>query len=63
MANPWFEGKEDPNVSIIRVAPLNSYYWDTKNGKIAGMLSYAWATLTGKEDAILEQNVEGNIKI
>lgn len=63
MVKPWFESKEDPSVSIIRVAPLNSYYWDTKNGKIAGMLSYAWATLTGKEDGVLDQNVEGDIKI
>lgn len=34
LANAWFDGKEDPNVSIIRVEPKNTYYWDTKAGKI-----------------------------
>lgn len=49
-AKPWFkEGKDDPDVSIIRVTPSESYYWDTKAGKFISMLSFAAAALTGKE--------------
>ena len=29
-ANAWFDGKDDPNVSILRIAPEDVYYWDTK---------------------------------
>ena len=49
MANAWFDGKEDPDVSIIRVSPQESYYWETKAGKALTMLSFAWAAMTGQK--------------
>lgn len=34
-AKAWFEdGKDDPNLSVIRAAPSESYFWDTKAGKL-----------------------------
>ena len=48
LANAWFEeGKEDPNVSIIRVAPQDTYYWDTKAGKLVSLISFAAAAVSG----------------
>ncbi|UOE39352.1 pyridoxamine 5'-phosphate oxidase family protein [Chryseobacterium oryzae] len=47
MANAWFDGKEDPNVSIIKVAPKDTYYWDTKAGKLVSLLSFAAAAISG----------------
>lgn len=47
MANAWFDGKDDPNVSIIRVTPTETYYWDTKAGKLVSLLSFAAAAISG----------------
>ena len=47
MANAWFDGKEDPNISIIKVAPKDTYYWDTKAGKLVSLLSFAAAAISG----------------
>ena len=34
--NAWFEmGKEDPKVSVIKVAPREGHYWDTEHGGVA----------------------------
>jgi len=50
IAKAWFkEGKDDPDVTIIRVRPSESYYWDTKDGKMFTMIRLAVAALTGKE--------------
>src|SRR5689334_18346796 len=35
----WFtEGKDDPNISVIKFTPEEAYYWDTKNGKMISFL-------------------------
>ena len=49
MANAWFDGKDDPNVSIIRVEPKETYYWDTKAGKLVSLLSFAAAAISGSK--------------
>lgn len=63
MANAMFEqGKDDSDVSLIRVQPSDTQYWDTKSGKMISFLSFAWAAITGKktDDA---NAVTGNINI
>lgn len=63
LANAWFEeGKEDPNVTIIRVTPEETYYWDTKAGKFITMLSFIGAAVTGKTTDNSD-GIEGNLKI
>lgn len=62
LANAWFDGKDDPNVTIIRVAPEESYYWDTKSGKTASFLSFAWAAITGQKTDNSD-GIEGELKI
>lgn len=49
MANAWFDGKDDPTVTIIRVEPKDSYYWDTKAGKLVSMITFVTAALTGNK--------------
>lgn len=62
LANAWFDGKEDPNVSIIRVTPDETYYWDTKAGKLVTMISYVGAAISGtKLDN--SEGVEGEINV
>lgn len=59
-ANNWFEGKEDPNISIIRFAPKEGHYWDTKHGKAAQMIGIVIGAITGKQ---ADDGLEGKIKL
>src|SRR5690554_2364501 len=48
IANAWFEeGKDDPNVTVLKVSPSTAYYWDTPNGKMITLLKVATAAVTG----------------
>lgn len=57
----WFkEGKDDPDLSLIRVLPKQSYYWDTKHNKMIALLKMLTSIATGKS---MDDSVEGNLKI
>jgi len=48
IANAWFEeGKNDPDVTVLKVSPSEAYYWDTPNGKMITLLKIATAAVTG----------------
>ncbi len=39
IANQWFkDGKDDPNISILKVEPLTAYCWDTDSEKMISFL-------------------------
>src|SRR5690606_12586114 len=39
LVKTWFkEGKDDPNLTVIKVSPVEGYYWDTKNSKMVAFL-------------------------
>lgn len=61
-ANAWFDGKEDPHVSVIRVAPDEIYYWDTKAGKFVTMMSFLAAIVSGKKTDNSD-GVAGNLNV
>lgn len=59
VANIWFkEGKEDPNISIIKVTPTTAYYWDTDGNRMVNFFKMIASVvtgtnlITGKEGAI-----------
>ena len=61
IAKAWFEqGKDDPRVTVIKVAPREGYYWDTKDGKLVSLLKIAASAVTGKT---LQEGVEGTIAV
>lgn len=62
-ANAWFEeGKDDPKVTIIRLTPDETYYWDTKAGKFVSMVTFIASAVTGiKTDN--SDGVEGNLTV
>lgn len=62
MANAWFDGKDDPNVSVIRVTPEETYYWEPKVGKFVSMLNFATAAITGQKTDN-EDGREGNLHV
>lgn len=61
MAKAWFpEGKDDPNLSLIKIIPQDAHYWDTINGKMITLLKIAKSAVTGNPSNI---GVEGEINV
>ncbi len=61
IANAWFEeGKNDPDVTVIKVNPSEAYYWDTPNGKMITLLKIATAAVTGKT---MDTGEQGKLEI
>ena len=60
-ANAWFEGKDDPNLSVIKVAPSDGYYYETKENKIVAMSKMLFAAVTGS--SIEDGGIEGQLKL
>jgi general stress protein 26 len=57
----WFkEGKNDPNISVIRVMPIEGYYRDTKHGKLVSLVEIISSVVTGKT---ADDGIEGKIKL
>lgn len=48
-AKVWFEGKNDPTLTIIKVTPEQGHYWDNKNGKVIQLLKIMVGAITGKK--------------
>jgi general stress protein 26 len=47
-AKIWFkEGKDDPNISIIKVKPTSAYYWDMDGNRMINLLKMAASVITG----------------
>jgi general stress protein 26 len=45
----WFpEGKDDPNVAVLRVAVNSAEYWDTPSSPVVHAIGYVKAVLTGE---------------
>ncbi|HSJ11573.1 MAG TPA: pyridoxamine 5'-phosphate oxidase family protein [Gillisia sp.] len=51
----WFTGKEDPNLSAIKVVPEEAYYWDTKQNKYISLFKMGIAAITNDKADIGEK--------
>ncbi|RYY17458.1 MAG: general stress protein [Chitinophagaceae bacterium] len=57
----WFpEGVDDPELTIIKVAPSDAYYWDTKNNKTVSLLKIIAGAVTGKT---MDDGIKGKITV
>lgn len=45
----WFDGKDDPKVSVICVHPAVAHYWDTEDGKLVTMAKILTRAATGSD--------------
>ena len=45
---PWFEGRDDPRVALLRVDGSSAEYWDTPGGKVTTVLSLVKSKVTGE---------------
>lgn len=61
IAKAWFPGGvDDPEVSIIKVTPLDCHYWDTKHGKLVSLFKIAAAMISGKP---MDDGIEGDLNV
>jgi general stress protein 26 len=61
IAKTWFhEGVDDPELTIIKVKPLDGHYWDTKSNKVVSLLKMAAGAITGKT---LDDGREGTLRV
>ena len=51
----WFDGVDDPNLSAIKVCPLDAHYWDPKNGKLITMFHIGVGAITGEKPDLMDQ--------
>jgi general stress protein 26 len=57
----WFtEGENDPRISVIKVTPVDGYYWDTKHGNAIAGIKVLFGAMVGKT---LDDSIEGKIKV
>jgi general stress protein 26 len=55
----WFtEGVEDPRITVIKVAPIDGYYWDTKHGSLVAGAKMLVGAAIGKT---LDDSIEGRL--
>ncbi len=60
-ANAWFEGKDDPKISVIEITPNDGYYYETKENKIVAMSKMIFAAITGSKDE--DGGIEGGLSL
>lgn len=61
MLKTWFtQGVDDPRISVIKVKPIDGYYWDNKHGNAVAFLKTAIGAAIGQT---LDDSIEGKLKI
>ncbi|RNI36619.1 general stress protein [Hanamia caeni] len=54
------QGKDDPNLSLVKIKPEAAHYWDTINGKMITWFKMAASAVTGNQNNV---GVEGKLKV
>lgn len=55
----WFtEGKDDPRITVIKVAPKSGYYWDNKHGNVVAGAKMMFGALVGKT---FDDSIQGTL--
>ena len=49
-ARAWFDGKDDPRITIISVQPDGGHYWDTQHGKVVSGIKAVFSAITGAKN-------------
>lgn len=61
MHDIWFQGgKNDPDLSVIKVTPKNAYFWDSEGNRMVNILKMVTSVITGKN---LIDGTEGSITL
>ena len=58
----WFpEGRDDPELTLLRVHPETGEYWDSPSGAVMYLYGYAKAVLTGEPPKELGETAKVNL--
>ena len=61
LVKTWFKGgKDDPNISLIKVSNINAYYWDTKGNRMINFFKMLASVATG---TTLVEAEEGTLQV
>jgi len=61
LVKTWFtEGVNDPRITVIKVEPIDGYYWDNKHGNMIALIKMATGAALGKT---LDDSIEGKLKV
>lgn len=61
MAKAWFKGgKDDPDLTVIKVTPEDAYYWDTKSNKLVSLVKIMASAVSGAQS---DNGVEGKLDV
>jgi general stress protein 26 len=54
----WFEAKDDPNLTALKIVPKSAHYWDSKNNKLVTIFMLGMPfTFGDKKDAVDEGDI------
>lgn len=60
IAKAWFqEGKDDPDLTAIKVTPEDAYYWDTKHNRVVALIKIMAAVVGNRT---MDDGVEGRLQ-
>lgn len=58
----WFPaGKDDPELTLLRVRPVLAHYWDTEDGRLVTLAKNLTSAITGQPSD--DGGVDGNLKV
>lgn len=57
MARPWFDGPDDPDLVLLRVAPGQADYWDGPDTAVQRVLTHAASIAAGREIGMGDKEV------
>ena len=55
----FFESESDPEITLVKVQPVNAHYWDNRQNKMIGLVKMMASAMTGKA---LDENVQGDFR-
>ncbi len=57
----WFtQGIDDPRITVIKVAPIDGYYWDTKHGNAVAGIKMLFGAVMHKT---MDDSIEGRVQV
>ena len=56
----WFDGVDDPNLSALKLTPLEAYYWEPKDNKLVTLFKMGVGAITGDRQDLGEH---GNLDL
>ncbi|AZQ44086.1 pyridoxamine 5'-phosphate oxidase family protein [Nonlabens ponticola] len=57
----WFEGKDDPEITVITFHPETGHYWDSKSNALVSLFKMGYGAITGEKMDVGESGSLSNL--